>query len=204
MNKYIKKLITEQFTISDIDFTDDVDSDYNIFNKNVIDIQQIYNNIIKNEYVAPDIIEQMNQMTAVIKPFNENHLHTIAKYYSRNYKKSSLNWLDISDCVDLSSTFLCTKYNGDISKWDVSNVRNMTGLFCNSKFNNDISGWDVSNVRFMYRMFDGSEFNGNISEWDVSNVVNMSYMFSKSKFNNNISKWDVSNVLNMSMMFIGS
>lgn len=43
--------------------------------------------------------------------------------------------------------FYCSKFSGDISKWDVSKVTDMSYMFNgNVYFDSDISGWDVSNV----------------------------------------------------------
>ena len=47
MNKYIQKLIKEQFSVNDLDFSDDTTDYNNIFNKDFKYIE-IYNNIVKN------------------------------------------------------------------------------------------------------------------------------------------------------------
>ena len=87
---------------------------------------------------------------------------------------ANLNDIDTSKITNM---FFCSKFNGDISKWDVSNVKNMEDMFFCSKFNSDISNWDVSNVKNMITMFSHSQFNSDISKWDVSNVRDMQGMF---------------------------
>ena len=106
--------------------------------------------------------------------------------------EANLNDIDTSAITDMSSLFMFSNFNGDISKWDVSKVKNMTEMFCWSTFNRDISKWDVSSVKYMGSMFTNSEFtgkNGDISEWNVSNVTNMFYMFAYSPLQNNPPIW---------------
>ena len=54
----------------------------------------------------------------------------------------------------MRGVFYCSKFNGDIFKWNVSNVKNMKYMFEFSIFNNDISNWNVSNVTFKLYIFD--------------------------------------------------
>ena len=179
MSKYIQKLIHEQFSISDLDFSDD-SQEYsaNIFNKNIIDITKIING-----EASEDEILQLDEMVMASKPVNKDELKKIATLYSNNYQKNSMNWVDVSEITDMSYIFNYSHYYGDISRWDVSNVTNMSNMFANSKFDGIISDWNVSSVTNMYSMFDDSSFNKDISKWDVSNVMNMSGMFAGKPWN---------------------
>ena len=206
MNKYIHNLIKEQFSISDIDFTEDnSDYDANIFNKNLVCLE-LYDKFIHtpNKITSSDI-DILNSYVSAAPLKDLGDFIYIVKVYSDSYRYASLNWLDISGVTDMSLFFYCgSKYTGDISKWDVSNVKKMACMFTDTDFNSDISEWDVSNVEDMSGMFINTSFNQDISGWDVSNVTNMKSMFSRSRFNSDISKWDVSNVKDMCAMFFGS
>ena len=225
MNRYIQKLIQEQFSISDLDFSDDGQKyGINIFNKSIVNPKDVYNKLsdickIYNEsYIISDgsviqryEIEQLDNIVAAVEPDN-NMLQFISIFYSAN----SMNWLDVSNITDMSKLFgfyfkmtednKCTiqynNYNGDISKWNTAKVNNMKWMFFNSYFDGDISEWDTSSVTNMYCMFEGSKFNGDISGWDVSNVTNMVQMFRQSQFNHDISCWDVSNVKYYNEIFL--
>ena len=160
----VKTAIKEQFSISDLDFTDDMSGyDANIFNKNILDINRIYNDLLNGVRVNDDEIRQLNDYNSVFMPVHKNELKQIIIYYSEYYPNESLNWLDVSRIADMSYMFRPDdddfKYNGDISNWDVSNVISMSFMFTESDFNNDISRWDVSNVTEMTEMFENSIFN---------------------------------------------
>ena len=55
----------------------------------------------------------------------------------------------------MSTLFLETNFNGDISQWDVSNVTDMSWVFSECEnFNKDLSKWDVSNVKDYRHIFE--------------------------------------------------
>ena len=207
INREIKEIIKEQFNISDIDFND-VEQEHgnNIFNKEIVDPEYIYNNILYGIKVSEFEIGELNSMRSAVECNDKSELTTIIQFYSKYYPADSLNWIDVSNITNMQYLFSGNiknklKYNGDISQWNVHNVTVMNSMFMFSIFNNDISGWDVSNVKDMGYMFARSEFNGDISHWNVSNVNDMKAMFNNSKFNRDLSLWNVSNVSDMSYMF---
>ena len=184
MNKYIQKLIKEQFSISDLDFSDD-DQGYstNIFSK---DYNHPYYHKVLNGTITESEIKELNSLVGVAIPKDKDELRKIIEFYSKNYTKDSLNWLNVSGITDMSKLFSGeisfknrNKYNGDISKWDTSNVTDMSYMFQYAKeFNQPIGSWDVSNVTNMsYMLCNAENFNQDISRWDVSNVTYMKEMF---------------------------
>ena len=197
--------------MNDLDFSDDEQSDINIFYKDIIDCDKIYDRINKNKKITKDELHILDNTVSAFSVKDKGDLKKIINFYKRDkYCKHSLNWLDVSGITDMSRLFAGQEYNyscdwcyytGDISKWDVSNVTNMCSMFSVSFFNNDISDWDVSNVTNMAEMFGCSKFNNDISKWDVSSVTYMDSMFCKSKFNQDISHWDVSHVTSMKGIF---
>ena len=207
----IKHAINEQFNANDLDFSDD-EHNYttNIFNKIPVNIQEVYDKLVNKEIPHEYDIKFLNDMVSVIKVKDWIPLAQIVSCYLTNFPDDSLNWLDVSDILNMSYLFKGwdknhNTYNGDISKWDVSNVWDMSAMFKGAHITSDISNWDVHNVRNMHSMFHESDFNQDISKWDVHNVKNMGYMFSENySFNQDISRWDVSNVTNMCGMFAKS
>ena len=221
MNNYIYKLIKEQFNIGNMDLNRKPKHAANIFNKVILDFENIYNKLLKeiHSFIPGPVLtnnerDQLNNIISAIKIKDRDTLLDIISYYSKHYPNDSLNWLNVSGITDMSYLFAKNtnngysfdhnKFKGDILQWDVSNVTDMSYMFYDSEFNNDISEWDVSKVTNMQYMFAYSLFNGDISMWDVSHVTDMENMFTGSMFNGDISQWDVSNVLNMYGMFKGS
>ena len=212
MNKYIQKLIREQFNIGGMDLNNNkLKRNMNIFNK---EVNHRYYYKVLNGTVTRDEIKELNSLVSVAVPNGKDELRKIIEFYSNNYPKDSLNWLDVSGITDMSELFsgdnidkisiISNKYNGDISKWDTSNVTDMSGMFyCAINFNQPIGEWDVSNVTDMSNMFYYAEsFNQPIGDWNVSMVTEMSHMFGDAhRFNQSISNWDVNMVTNMRYMF---
>jgi surface protein len=148
----------------------------NIFNKDIIKPQDIYDKILRNELLENSEREILPLLRSAVKPKDKEELKIFVNNFSDFYPNMPLNWLDVSEITDMSFLFYKNeKFNGDISKWDVSNVTNMAGMFAGSKFNRDISGWNVSKVKSMAGMFAESPIK-NIS-WDLSNVAIKDHMW---------------------------
>ena len=101
--------------------------------------------------------------------------------------------------------YKCTKFNGDISKWNVSKVKDMQDMFIGcKKFNQDLSAWNVSNVEEMDNMFRNCEsFEGTgLSKWNISSCKYMPYMFYKCiSFKEDVSNWDIHEDVDTEKMF---
>ena len=103
MNRYIQKLIREQFSISDLDFSDDEQEyDVNIFNKK---IENPYYQKVLDRTVTVDEIKILNSLEGVTKLKDKNELQKITEFYSERYPYDSLNWLDVSGITDMSHLF---------------------------------------------------------------------------------------------------
>ena len=201
MNKYIQKLIQEQFNIGNMNLHDNKQKhNINIFNKNFN--HPYYYNVLDGT-VTEDEIKELNSLVEVAAPKDKNELKKIISFYSKKYPDDSINWLNVYGITDMSHLFEKTKYNGDISKWDTSNVTDMSYMFYKAySFNQPIGDWNVSNVIDMEGMFAFSNFNRPIGSWNVINVTNMRHMFYKAySFNQFIGEWNVNNVTNMYCMF---
>ena len=151
MNRYIQKLIAEQFNIGNMNLNNSKrKNNVNIFNKNnIIDLHDIYDKILHGGNIDKNELEYINNVVSAVKPKDEKILREIIEFYSYFYPNYSLNWLDVSEITDMNHLFENTKYNGDISKWDVSNVIFMNSMFKYAyDFNQPIGNWDVGNVIF--------------------------------------------------------
>jgi len=116
--------------------------------------------------------------------------------------------------TNLSSAFLNTTCDFDLSSWNTSTITNMDSAFENSLINHSLNSWDVSNVENMNRTFYHSIYNQPLNDWDVSSVwggINLGFTstFAFSAFNHNISNWtlktaDGNNLWSMAFMFESS
>ena len=212
MNKYIQKLIHEQFNIGNMELNNTKQKrNMNIFNKNIIDIEKAVKDILNDNNISGDIINELNDdlYTSIYKVKSKKDLQYIVTWYSNNHPDCSMNWLDVSGITDMSRLFSGefdekNNYDGDISKWDTFNVTDMSYMFYYAKsFNQSIGDWNVSSVTNMNHMFACAyHFNQPIGDWDVSNVTDMNGMFASAyHFNQPIGNWDVSMVTNMRYMF---
>ena len=177
MNKYIQKLINEQFNIGNMDLSrSNQKNNINIFNKEYN--HRYYKKVLNGTVTYKEIME-LDSLVNVAVPKDVDELRKIIEIYSEKYSKDSLNWLVVSGITDMSNLFEKTIYNGDISKWDTSNVTDMSYMFYHAEnFNQPIGDWDVSNVTDMSHMFhEAWAFNQPIGGWDVSNVTDMCGMF---------------------------
>ena len=146
------------------------------------------------ELLQESVSEKYGDLNEFLKkntrPKNKKELRsTIDKAIEIKGPSVDLNWIDVSKITDMSSLFLYSDFDGDISKWDVSNVEDMSDMFARSPFNGDIYKWNVSNVEDMSYMFERSKFNGDISKWDVSKVRDMKGMFKNSPLEKNPPAW---------------
>ena len=81
INKYIYKLVKEQFSVDDLDYDDASQPDDNIFNKLPILPRDIYNKILNDEYVYEYEVKYMNSFTSEINPDNISDLVTVIYFY---------------------------------------------------------------------------------------------------------------------------
>ena len=195
MNNYIKQLV-EAFDFNSVKKQ----------NKSINAVDTVLKYIIlkidNEEKLSKDDYDLLKNCVGIYSVSNHDELKKLIGYFIKQFgNECNLNWIDVSNVIDMNNIFFWSRFNGDISQWDVSNVVNMSSMFTGSKFNGDISQWDVSNVTTMYEIFKDSYFNGDISQWDVSNVTSMAGMFLSSSFNNDISQWNVSKVIDMHDMF---
>ena len=87
MNRYIQKLVKEQFNIGGMDLhSHNTKRNINIFNKNMIDPYKIYNDILINYNIygfeLPEgDIKELNNYTSIIKVKYKYELTRIVHYY---------------------------------------------------------------------------------------------------------------------------
>ena len=77
MKRNLYKLIKEQLSLSDLDFSDDEEYNDNIFDKNVIDPEKIYNNIINGIDIEDEDIQNLDKFVVPLYPVKNNILSSI-------------------------------------------------------------------------------------------------------------------------------
>ena len=198
MDLYIKQLV-EAF-----DFNSVKKQNKNVNAVDVILQYIIIQKIDRRERLSKDEYDILMKFVGIYKVSDHDELQELIKYFIEQFgNKCNLNWIDVSNVINMDSMFQFSNFNGDISQWNVSNTITMFDMFHSSKFNGDISQWNVSNVTNMWNMFRDSKFNSDISQWNVSNVTNMLSMFQGSVFNSDISQWNVGKVTDKSYIFSG-
>lgn len=92
----------------------------------------------------------------------------------------------------------------DITSWDTSNATTLSSMFISSTFNQDISGWTLNPaLTSLYSMFSfGTPFNQDITGWNVSNITDFSQIFrDNTAINQDFSTWDISSATTLWRMF---
>lgn len=212
LNKQILEAVSKgvKLALDDFDFNDDIKTphvDDVINDDKYLEMKIRFNKLAKSyENLTKEQLKELSDLHYkygfTYKVHIKEELSNIISVICLIDEKANLNWIDVSNLIDLSFVFLSSKFIGDISEWNVSNANNMQQMFSNSVFNGDISKWDVSNVTNMSAMFMQNErFDRDISDWDVSNVIFMDYMFYGAKsFKQDISKWRLHRSLRQSQL----
>ena len=115
-----------------MDFSDDSAGEYeiNIFSKEVFSPNEIYDKILNDRSsVTHDEITLLDDYVSAVPVNNIEDLRNIVLFYSDNYQRNSMNWLNVSEITQMVSLFQHTRYTGSISKWDVSNCTSMKACF---------------------------------------------------------------------------
>ena len=125
--------------------------------------------------------ESDERQSYTVRPKTKSELIKIVKSTIKEKGNNcDLNFIDTSLITDFNKLFDgCSRFNGDISRWDVSRCQLMVGMFSGSKFNSNISEWNVSNVEDMWGMFNKSTFNQDISKWKLRKDCKIVIMFDK-------------------------
>ena len=111
-----------------------------------------------------------------MKIHDGHHLAEVIKDTIATHGHScDLNHLDVSSVTDMSTLFLNSFFDGDISRWDVSNVESMAYMFNKSHFSGDISKWNVGKVRYMTGMFREAPCIPDISPWRPYSLEVLTY-----------------------------
>lgn len=80
-------------------------------------------------------------------------VNNMAYAFYKSIIKCSLYNLDVSNVVNMQSTFSFSIFNKPISKWITTKVKNINFMFHQSNFNKNISNLDFSNVETKDNVF---------------------------------------------------
>ena len=103
IGKEIKTVIKEQFNIGKMNLHNAGNTGKNnIFNKSFV--HPYYSKILDGTITRKEI-KELNKFNGIISPANKDELMKIIDFYSDNYPKESLNWLDVSNITDMERLF---------------------------------------------------------------------------------------------------
>ena len=123
MNNYIK------FLVEGFDFNSVKKQNKKV---NAVDtaLQYIIQKINNGENLSKDEYDILIKFVGIYKVSDHDELKNLIDYFTEQFgDECNLNWIDVSNVIDMWGMFSESKFNGDISQWDVSKVKDMTNMF---------------------------------------------------------------------------